>query len=114
MATNDKAGQKAVEGHSRDWTQPPAEVIEDKRGDELRKMAQDLHDATTRRRRGGVVVAPAHVYAVHPDTGDEVVFVPGEALPEWAVEAAVAGVGGQWVRGDDGLLRVYMGGRKPS
>ncbi len=35
--------------------------------------------------------APGYVHAVSPETGDPVVFVPGEALPDWAVEALDAG-----------------------
>lgn len=31
-------------------------------------------------------LARGYVPAVHPDTGLDVVFVPGEALPAWAVE----------------------------
>jgi hypothetical protein len=31
--------------------------------------------------------AEDYVHAVHPDTGATVVFVPGEALPEWAAQA---------------------------
>lgn len=27
-----------------------------------------------------------YLHTVHPDTGNEVVFVPGEALPDWAVK----------------------------
>lgn len=30
------------------------------------------------------VQSPAYLYAVHPDTGLDITFVPGEALPAWA------------------------------
>lgn len=30
------------------------------------------------------VLARDYVHAKHPDTGADVVFVPGEALPDWA------------------------------
>lgn len=29
-------------------------------------------------------IALDYLHTTHPDTGNEVVFVPGEALPEWA------------------------------
>jgi hypothetical protein len=29
-------------------------------------------------------IAQDYVHTIHPDTGIEVVFVPGEALPAWA------------------------------
>lgn len=32
------------------------------------------------------VLAREHVHRTHPDTGLDVVFVPGEALPGWAVD----------------------------
>ena len=32
-------------------------------------------------------VAPGYVHVKDPKTGEELVFVPGEALPEWAVKA---------------------------
>jgi hypothetical protein len=34
------------------------------------------------------------IRAVHPDHGNEVMFVPGELLPAWAAEALRAGRGG--------------------
>ncbi|MET8065282.1 MULTISPECIES: hypothetical protein [Micromonospora] len=86
------------------------ERAEDARAEELRELAQEMHDATIRRPRGGAPVAPAHVYAVHPDTGDEVVFVPGELLPEWAAQAAAGE--GRYERGDDGVVRVHLDARK--
>lgn len=33
-----------------------------------------------------VVLCSDYLRAVHPDTGLDVVFVPGEALPDWAAE----------------------------
>jgi hypothetical protein len=30
-------------------------------------------------------ISQGFLHVVHPDTGNEVVFVPGEALPDWAV-----------------------------
>ena len=32
-----------------------------------------------------LTVSPGFVHGVHPKTGIAVVFVPGEALPDWAV-----------------------------
>ena len=44
--------------------------------------------------------SPVYVPAVHPDTGVDVVFVPGELLPEWvsdeAVRQARENVGVRW------------------
>lgn len=37
-----------------------------------------------------VRVSVGYLHAVQPETGVEVVFVPGEALPEWAREAQKA------------------------
>lgn len=107
MATDnsDKVAQKAAQADA-----DRGEVVDGKRGEELRELAQEMHDATTRRRRGGAPVAPSYVYAVHPDTGDEVVFVPGELLPDWAVGAADGE--GTYERGDDGVLRVRLGGKR--
>ncbi|MDP9692702.1 UNVERIFIED_ORG: hypothetical protein J2X79_000231 [Arthrobacter globiformis] len=34
--------------------------------------------------QGKAPIALDYLHAVHPDTGLEVVFTPGEALPEWA------------------------------
>ncbi len=106
MATSDNAAPKAAQASGTE------ERAEDARGAELRELAQEMHDATIRRPRGGAPVAPAYVYAVHPDTGDEVVFVPGELLPDWAVEAATGGVPAE--RGDDGVLRVHLRGKRAS
>jgi hypothetical protein len=39
------------------------------------------------------VVAKQYIHAVHPEHGEGVVFVPGEALPGWAVDALKAGRG---------------------
>ena len=33
------------------------------------------------------VTADDYVHAVHPDTGLDVVFVPGETLPDWVAPA---------------------------
>ncbi|MEQ4518501.1 hypothetical protein ABLI39_03945 [Pseudarthrobacter sp. B907] len=30
-------------------------------------------------------ISAGFLHTVHPDTGNDVVFVPGEALPDWAV-----------------------------
>lgn len=35
--------------------------------------------------------APDYVRGVHPDTGIEVTFVPGELLPDWAAAALAEG-----------------------
>jgi hypothetical protein len=35
---------------------------------------------------GAERISQGYLHTVHPDTGNEVVFVPGEALPDWAVE----------------------------
>lgn len=32
-------------------------------------------------------VATDYVHTVHPETGVDVVFVPGESLPDWAPDA---------------------------
>ncbi|SCG73932.1 hypothetical protein [Micromonospora inositola] len=60
----------------------------------LRRMAeQDAGDADVPfmartgdapRHRG---TATAYIRATHPDTGQPVTYVPGEALPEWVSEA---------------------------
>lgn len=34
---------------------------------------------------GAERISNGYLHTVHPDTGNEVVFVPGEALPDWAV-----------------------------
>lgn len=34
-----------------------------------------------------LTVSPGFVKAVHPDSGIDVVYVPGEALPAWVVAA---------------------------
>jgi hypothetical protein len=31
-------------------------------------------------------ISQGYLHTVHPDTGNDVVFVPGEALPDWAVK----------------------------
>lgn len=33
---------------------------------------------------GAEKISHGYLHTTHPDTGNEVVFVPGEALPEWA------------------------------
>lgn len=38
-------------------------------------------------------LAPCYVNAVHPDTGLNVTFCPGELLPDWAAEPVNAGHG---------------------
>ncbi|MEU0150901.1 hypothetical protein [Micromonospora fulviviridis] len=98
IMASDNAAQKAG--------QAAADPKADERGDELRGLAQEIHDATIRRRPGGAPISPAYVYAVHPDSGDEVVFVPGELLPDWAAGAAAGE--GRIVRGDDGVTRVHL------
>lgn len=35
---------------------------------------------------GAERISVGYLHTVHPDTGLEVVFVPGEALPDWAVK----------------------------
>jgi hypothetical protein len=35
--------------------------------------------------------AVLHTVATHPDHGEEVVFVPGELLPDWAAQALDSG-----------------------
>ena len=35
---------------------------------------------------GAERVSLGYLHTVHPNTGNEVVFVPGEALPDWAVK----------------------------
>jgi len=35
---------------------------------------------------GAERISLGYLHTVHPDTGQEVVFVPGEALPDWAVK----------------------------
>lgn len=35
-------------------------------------------------------IALDFLHTTHPETGNEVVFVPGEALPEWAAAAQAA------------------------
>jgi len=37
------------------------------------------------------VLAENYVHAVHPDHGEAVVYVPGQALPDWVVDAMDAG-----------------------
>jgi hypothetical protein len=37
------------------------------------------------------VVATDYLHLVHPDTGLDVVFVPGEAIPQWAWLAVLQG-----------------------
>ncbi|MGS2616042.1 hypothetical protein ACVCAH_16190 [Micromonospora sp. LZ34] len=64
----------------------------------LRRMAeQDARDADVPfmartgdapRHRG---TAAAYVRAVHPDTGQPVTYVPGEALPEWVSDVLESG-----------------------
>ncbi|WPU08096.1 hypothetical protein [Pseudarthrobacter oxydans] len=34
---------------------------------------------------GAERISQGYLHTVHPDTGNEVVFVPGEALPAWAM-----------------------------
>jgi hypothetical protein len=36
-------------------------------------------------------LATAYVHAVHPEHGEDVVYVPGQALPGWVAEALDAG-----------------------
>lgn len=64
----------------------------------LRRMAeQDAGDADVPfmartgdapRHRG---TAAAYIRATHPDTGQPVTYVPGEALPEWVSDALESG-----------------------
>lgn len=35
---------------------------------------------------GAERISQGFLHVVHPDTGNEVVFVPGEGLPDWAVK----------------------------
>ncbi|MGX1160410.1 hypothetical protein FBY31_1222 [Arthrobacter sp. SLBN-100] len=35
---------------------------------------------------GAERISQGFLHTVHPDTGNDVVFVPGEALPDWAVK----------------------------
>jgi hypothetical protein len=37
------------------------------------------------------LAAPSYIRAVHPEQGDEVTFVPGEALPDWVRDVLPAG-----------------------
>ena len=37
--------------------------------------------------------SPGYIRAVHPEHGEDVVFVPGELLPQWAADALQAGHG---------------------
>jgi hypothetical protein len=47
--------------------------------------------------------APGYMHAVHPDHGQEVVYTPGELLPDWAAAELRAG---HFVQGKDGVYRL--------
>ncbi|WP_258802632.1 hypothetical protein [Pseudarthrobacter sp. NS4] len=61
---------------------------------EARGMEREEAEAVAVREHGGGLttgggagrISRDYLHTVHPDTGNEVVFVPGEALPDWAVE----------------------------
>ncbi|HEY9358740.1 MAG TPA: hypothetical protein VIQ52_20750 [Arthrobacter sp.] len=62
--------------------------------EELRDQGLDVDEAEAVAvpERGGLTtgggadrISQGYLHTVHPDTGNEVVFVPGEALPDWAV-----------------------------
>ncbi|WP_438353702.1 hypothetical protein [Microbacterium sp. CJ88] len=57
----------------------------------IRATAQAEQDALTGQTAPprGPVIAQTYINAVHPDTGVDVVFIPGEAIPTWAVPAAL-------------------------
>lgn len=58
---------------------------------EAREVAADLAAQELGPNDGRVhVLSPAYVHAVNPDTALEVVFLPGEALPAWAVDGLAA------------------------
>jgi hypothetical protein len=50
----------------------------------------DIEDSGLVRRSGTAYVARTHLRAVHPDHGEHIVFVPGEAIPRWLVDAIAA------------------------
>lgn len=54
--------------------------------DEAEAMAVDERGAGLTTGGGADRVSLGYLHTVHPDTGQEVVFVPGEALPDWAIE----------------------------
>jgi hypothetical protein len=39
----------------------------------------------------GPRLSPGYVHAVSPEHGEPVVFTPGQALPDWVIEAVDAG-----------------------
>jgi hypothetical protein len=49
---------------------------------------------------GRQVLADDYVHAVHPEHGEPVVYVPGQALPAWVVEELNAG---RFTRDRDGV-----------
>lgn len=71
---------------------PPSESVRGQRHDETlpeREAAalerRGRRPAPERARRMRSFHAPYHWHTTHPDTGLEVVFTPGEALPPWAI-----------------------------
>lgn len=57
------------------------------------------------------VQAPTYLRATHPEHGEPVTFVPGEALPAWVVDALDAG---RFTRLRDGVIEVADPQRKAS
>lgn len=60
------------------------------------EAAQAADWAAQQRAPGGHNIgtpSPGFIRATHPDHGESVVYVPGELLPEWVVEALDAGRG---------------------
>jgi len=53
---------------------------------EAEALAVDERGAGLTTGGGAERISLGYLHTVHPDTGLEVVFVPGEALPAWAVE----------------------------
>ncbi|MDO8338433.1 MAG: hypothetical protein Q7T15_09300 [Microcella sp.] len=68
--------EAAIEAHGI----PAAEAAADKTTDAWRRFYEFERETRPQPR-----IAADYVHTKHPDTGLQVVFVPGETLPAWAV-----------------------------
>ncbi len=57
---------------------------------QTRKPKGKVSEAGEAPERTQPVILTDYLHTTHPDTGVDVVFVPGEALPQWAAEAKAA------------------------
>lgn len=57
---------------------------------QTRKPKGDVSEAGPAPEKAQPVILDDYLHTTHPDTGVDVVFVPGEAIPQWAAQAKAA------------------------